>query len=201
MDDSGVADAFYTALSIGIVLVAAIAVSGIVLSVTTKQGDEAGARMADFGAGGMQKGVYGFYYTVDGTQGDLSSGDPDDIVLRKPALEAVEDEVSFGPGTARPGVPQAMGAIIWSGYLFVPSDGDYDLELDSYGQSWLWMDGTMIADNPLPGVQREVAFTLRLAKGCHPLKAKYFYPDVRQASFGLYWREGGRFVTAMPFYR
>jgi len=60
MDDSGVADAFYTVLSIGIVLVAAIAVSAVVLSTTTRQGGDAAAQIAGYGEQGLSKGLIAF---------------------------------------------------------------------------------------------------------------------------------------------
>jgi hypothetical protein len=201
MDDSGVADAFYTMLSIGIVLVAAIAVSGVVLSATVKQGDDAGARMAELGAGGLKKGLYGFYYAVDGARSDYLSGDPNDIVLQRLALEKADDVIAFNASVAPADAPKPLGTALWSGYLYVPAEGDYMFELESAGQAWLWIDGGLTADNRLPIVPQVKTFTLHLAKGYHPLKAKYFYPDVRLSSCSLYWNQGSQYVPVKSFYR
>lgn len=118
MDDSGVADAFYTVLSIGIVLVAALAVSGVVLSATAGQGKDAGARLADYGEG-REKGLYSFYYAVDEARSDYASGDPTVLSpagsparapttplplapARRPRLPRPFRAPSYGPGTYTP---------------------------------------------------------------------------------------------------
>lgn len=201
MDDSGVADAFYTVLSIGIVLVAALAVSGVVLSATMGQGKDADARLADFGAGGMKKGLYSFFYAVDGANSDYLSGDPDDVVLRRLSLEEVDGAIAFNASTAPPSAPGTMGAVIWSGYVYVPLDGSYTFELRSTGGSWLWVDGCIVAENRLPLAPQVKTFILYLTKGYHPLKAKYFYPEQRLASCSLSWQQGGRMVPVSSFYR
>jgi hypothetical protein len=200
MDDSGVADAFYTVLSIGIVLVAALAVSGVVLSATVGQGKDADARLANFGAGGMKKGLYSFYYTVDGSRGIYLSGDPDDVVPKRLAREGTDDSLAFNASTA-PAAPGTMGAVLWSGYVYVPSNGSYAFELSSAGQAWLWVDGNFVAANRLPIVRQVKPFTLQLSKGYHPFKAKYFYPELRSASCSLSWKQGGRMVPVRSFYR
>lgn len=198
MDDSGVADAFYTVLSIGIVLVAALAVSGVVLSATVEQGKD--ARIADFVAGGMKEGLYSFYYTVDIPRSDYLSGDPDDIVLKRLALEGTVDSLAFNAHTA-PSAPGMMGAVLWSGYVYVPSEGSYAFELGSTGQAWLWVDGNIVAANRYPIARQVKPFTLQLSKGYHPFKAKYFYPELRSASCSLSWDQGGRMVPVSSFYR
>ncbi len=201
MDDSGVADAFYTVLSIGIVLVAALAVSTVVLSATAGQGKDAGALLADYGArGGLKPGLYSFYYAVDGPQSDYTSGDPSDIVLKRLVSEGTDAAIAFNASTAPPAAPDTMGAVIWSGFLYAPEDGDYELELDSAGAAWLWVDGHMVADNGFSGTARQKEFTLKLSKGYHALKAKYFYPGLSSSSCTLSWRKGGRMVPLGSLY-
>jgi hypothetical protein len=195
MDDSGVADAFYTVLSIGIVLVAAIAISGVVLSATMKQGNEAGAQMAGMD-GGMEKGLYCFYYAVDDDVGNYLSGDPDDIVLRRLTGECVTDAMVYNSSAGG-----SSGAVLWSGYLYVPSDGSYTFVLRSTGQAWAWLDGGLAGDNRLPLVQQMKTFTLELSKGYHPFKAKYFYSDAHTASCSLSWGQGSGSVPVRSFYR
>lgn len=199
MDDSGVADAFYTVLSIGIVLVAALAVSGVVLSATVEQGRD--ASMAGLGASGMKEGLYSFYYAVDGSRSDYLSGDPDDIVLKRLASEGADEAIAFNASAVPPSAPGTAGAIIWSGYVYVPSDGSYAFELSSAGQAWLWVDGNVAAANRLPAAGQVNPFTLQLSKGYHSFKAKYFYPELPSASCSLSWNQGGRMVPVRSFYR
>jgi len=187
MDDRGVADAFYTVLSIGIVLAAAIAISGVVLSTTARQGHEAGA--AAMPDGGMKKGAYAFYYAASSGTG---SGDAEDIVPVRLAVERVDETISFNSTTAPHGAPASDGLVIWSGYLYVPSDGDYTMELRSDGHAWLWVDGKAI------GQSRE---TLNLTAGYHPLKAKYLYRDLKAASCSLWWGQGSIMSPVTALYR
>jgi hypothetical protein len=201
MDDSGVADAFYTVLSIGIVLVAALAVSGVVLSATVGQGKDADARLADFGAGGMKEGLYSFYYAVDTSRSDYLSGDPDDIVLKRLASEGADKAIAFNASTAPPSAPGTMGALIWSGFLYVPADDNCEFELSSPGAAWLWVDGSMVAGNHFSDKVQSKKLALKLSKGYHAFKAKYFYPELRSASCSLSWKQGGRMVPVMSFYR
>jgi hypothetical protein len=197
MDDWGVADAFYTVLSIGIVLVAALAVSGVVLSATAGQGRDA---MPAY-SGGTREGLYSFYYAVDEAKSDYLSGDPGDIVLRRLASEGTEKAIAFNASTAPPSAPGTAGAVIWSGSLYVPADGDYELELSSLGLAWLWVDGSMVADNPFSDTVVSKELTLQLSKGYHPLKAKYFYAELSSASCSLCWKQGGQMVPVSPLYR
>jgi hypothetical protein len=199
MDDSGVADAFYTVLSIGIVLVAALAVSGVVLS-SIEQGRDVDAGIADFG-GGMKGGLYSFYYAVDGPRSDYLSGDPDDIVLERLAQEGADKAIAFNASTAPPAAPDTMGAVIWSGFLYAPDDGDYELELSGRGAAWLWVDGSMVGGNNFFDTAWSKGLALKLSKGYHAFKAKYFYPELRSASCSLSWMQGGRMVPMSSFYR
>ncbi len=201
MDDSGVADAFYTVLSIGIVLVAAIAVSAVVLSTTTKQGGEAAAQMAGYGEKGLSKGLYCFYYTADGTRSNIASGDPDDIVLKELSLERTDCSIDLDHTSAPSNAPATLGTALWSGYLYVPASGSYKFELKSTGQAWLWIDGNIVADNRASSLSQSKSFTLDLSKGNHPLKLKYFYSDIRIASCHLNWEQGGSLVPVSSFSR
>ncbi len=198
MDDTGIADAFYTVLSIGIVLVAALAVSGVVLS-SVEQGRGAADRLA--GQGGVKPGLYSFYYAVDGPRSDLKSGDASDIVLKRLACEGVDGAIAFNASAAPPAAPLAMGAVIWSGYLYAPSDGDYMLRLSGNGAAWLWVDGDMAAGGRFSENGRPKELELKLSKGRHAFKAKYVYQDLSSASCSLSWKQGRDFVPVRPFYR
>jgi hypothetical protein len=199
MDDSGVADAFYTVLSIGIVLVAAIAVSGVVLSATMKQGGQASAEIA--GGSGMEKGLYCFFYTVDTARSKVDSSNSDDIVLQGMALERADQTVALNASSIPASAPATNGMALWSGYLYVPSDSTYTLELSSAGPSWLWVDGNMAIANPGAHGTHAKSSGLKLAKGYHPVKLKYFYADARTASSSLSWKQGGKSAPINTFYR
>lgn len=194
MDDAGVADAFYTVLSIGIVLVAAIAVAGVVLSTTAKQGGEAAAQIAGYGDGGLKKGLYCFYFEVDGAGSNFSAGDPDAIAPRALSLETTADTIALNASSAPANAPLSSGLALWSGYLYVPETRSYTLERESSGPAWLWVDGTIVASH-------SKTFTLDLTKGNHPLKMKYYYPDIRAASCSLSWKQDGVFVPVRSFNR
>lgn len=181
MDDRGVADAFYTVLSLGIVLIAAIAISGVVLSTTARQGHEAGeAIMPD---GGMKRGVYAFYYAA--------SSDAEMVPTRL-AVERVDETIALNSTTAPPGAPAYDGIVIWSGYLYVPSDGEYTLDLRSEGDAGLWVDGKAIGQS---------TEALKLTAGYHPLKARYFYEDLKKASCSLWWGQGSVISPVITLYR
>ncbi len=201
MDDSGVADAFYTVLSIGIVLVAAIAVAAVVLSTTSKQGGEAAAQLAGYGDSGLSKGLYCFYYAADGVHTDAASGDSDGIVFERLALERTDHSISLDSTTAPPGAPSTLGTALWCGYLCAPEAGSYTLELKSSSQAWLWVDGEAVAENKKPNQPQSKTFTLSLTKGNHPMKLKYFYPDIRTAACSLKWQLDGGFVPITSFSR
>lgn len=201
MDDSGVADAFYTLLSIGIVLVAAIAVAGVVLSTTSKQGGEAAAQLAGYGDSGLSKGLYCFYYDADSEHSNFGSGDSDDIVFKSLALERKDVSIALNSSSAPPNAPSTLGTALWSGYLYVPASGSYTFELKSSSQAWVWVDGNMVADNRDPDQPQSKTFTLTLTKGNHPMKLKYFYPDIRTSSCSLKWQQGGSFVPVTSFNR
>ncbi len=201
MDNTGIADAFYTVLSVGIVLVAALAVSSVVLSATAGQGKEAGERLADFGAGGMKPGLYSFYYTVDDARSNHTSGDPADIVPGRLASEGTDDTVNFNAGTTPPSAPGTMGAVIWSGYLYAPEGGVYEFELSSVGPAWGGVDGSLVAGSGFSEAPRSERFALELPKGNHAFKAKYFYPELSAASCSLSWKQGEGVETVGSFYR
>jgi hypothetical protein len=201
MDDSGVADAFYTLLSIAIVLVAAIAVSGVVLSSTVKQGKDVGDRISSFGDTVMKKGLYGFYYAVDAGRSDFSSADPNDIVLRKLVYERADTVISFNKSSAPKAMPVTNGAVIWSGYLNIPADGDYVLELGGSGRIWLWLDGKQLEYGFFSGANPSTTFTLHLTKGFKPLKIKFAYQSLNAANCNLSWQHDGHMDPVNTFVR
>ncbi len=201
MDDSGVADAFYTVLSIAIVMTAAIAVSGVVLSTATRQGNEAGAQVASFGNDGMQKGLYALYYAVDTQRSDYSSGDPNGIVLKKLVLEKTDGTIALNASSLPPGAPATQGVVLWSGYCYAKAAGNYVFELKSMSQAWLWIDGELVASNVGPGFSSPKTVTLHMETGYHTIKLKFFYPEAGLAFCTLSWQQGSQMVPVGPLYR
>jgi len=68
-------------------------------------------------------------------------------------------------------------------YLSVRVPVDFTFRLDSSDGSWLWLDGSLIADNHggHPPVTVDSA-PVHLSAGCHVIKAKCFYTDADSAS-------------------
>lgn len=188
MDDRGVADAFYTILSVGIVMLMAIVIGGVVLSATMKQGSDASAQI--YQENGMRKGAYAFYYNME-PGSDFASGDSNAIILKSPAGEKIDASIAFSQTKAPASSPRIDGCIIWSGYLYVPADGGYIFQLASSDGSWLWIDGVQaIDDHGLHGLQTVRSSSQQLKKGYHTVKVRYFYRDLAAASCALAWDSG-----------
>jgi hypothetical protein len=205
MDDKGVADAMYTVMSVAIVMVLAIAVSGVVLSTTMKQSDDVNSQVTAYDAGGMRKGACVFYYTVDALASDFSSGDPNDIVLKSSEGERTDLSVAFSAANAPDNAPGNDGCVIWSGYVYAPSDGTYMFQLASSDGSWLWVDGSQAIDNHgQHGMQAIKSSGIQLTKGYHTVKVRYFYRSIQAASCTLSWDSGaagGMMETIGTLYR
>jgi hypothetical protein len=173
-DDRGIADAFYTVLSTGIVLLAGLAISSVVLNAATHQGQAVAGRL-DVPGAGYQKGLYAFYYTAD-KSADFSSADPGRIPPGGYIRLRTEPGVALSKSGLPSDAPASGGLIIWTGYVYVERAGDYKFMLESTDGAWLWVDGTMIADNH--GIHAKTAVyspTAHLSAGYHAFKARYFY--------------------------
>lgn len=180
-DDRGIADAFYTVLSAGIVLLAGLAISSIVLNAAMHQGQAAADRLDVPGSTGFRKGLYAFYYVTD-PSADFSSADPGMIPPGSFVAMRPEPSIALSKPVLPPGAPSSGGMAIWAGYVYIDRAGDYTFRLESVDGSWLWIDGTLIAANP--GVHPKTAVCsapIRLAAGCHPIKARHFYTDAESA--------------------
>ncbi|MCD1294778.1 hypothetical protein CUJ83_07170 [Methanocella sp. CWC-04] len=202
MDDSGIADAFYTILSVSLVVIMGIAISGVILSAASRQSNESGVQLSEFASQGMKKGLYGYYYHVDTTGTDYLSADPNDILFKRMASERIDEIISFNVSNKPLNVPDNDGSVIWTGYLYVPKDGAYKFELESCDGSWLWIDGSMIADNH--GVHGPVAIQspdIQLSGGYHTIKVRYFYRDINNARCMLSWNLNGQMGPVYSLYR
>lgn len=188
LNDSGIADAFYTIMAVTVVVIMGIVVSGVVLSVTAKQGSDASDMLSGISSAGMKNGIYGFYYTIDSANSDLSSSDPGDIILKSLSAERIDNLINI-PAEDRPSnTPDADGSILWTGYLYVPEDGSYKFELKSRDGSWLWIDGSLKIDNHgLHALKSVQSSEIPLSRGYHPVKVFYFYRSLKDACCVLSW--------------
>lgn len=202
MDDRGVADVFYTLLSISIVAILGLVVAGTVLSATAHQGNEAASKMSGLDARAMKEGMYSLFYHTDPALSNYASGSPDDIVLKGQSLKKFDSIIYLNQGSLSPGMPETHGAAIWTGYLYVPMSGEYTIELRSRDGSWLWIDGTMSVDNGgVHASESSGSVRKHLAKGYHPIKLKFFYRDIDEASCSLLWDETGVMAPVRSLYR
>jgi hypothetical protein len=184
-DDAAIADAFYTVLTIGIVVLAGLAISAIVLGLAGQQGQAVAGQIAGTLDAGLEKGLYAFYYTVDAS-GDLSSSDPGQVMPGDYLCTRTDPGISLDISTLPGNAPASGGMAVWAGYLSVPRPGDYTFRLDSTDGAWLWVDGVLVADNH--GIHPAAAVfsaPLYLSTGLHAVKAKCFYTDARSASCHL----------------
>lgn len=181
-NDTAIADAFYTVLSAGIVVLAGLAISAVVLGMAGQQGKAVAGQAGGIGDAGMAKGLYAFYYTVD-VSGDLSSSNPDMVPPGDYIITRTDPGISLDRYSLPENAPESGGMAIWAGYVSVNVPGDYTFRLESTDGSWLWVDGSLIVDNH--GMHPPVTLysaPVYLSAGCHAIKAKYFYTDADSAS-------------------
>jgi hypothetical protein len=190
-NDMGIADAFYTVLSAGIVLLAGLAISSVVLNTATHQGQAVADRLDTPGGSGLKKGLYTFYYASDRSS-DFSSANPGRIPPGSFIALRPEPAIALSESSLPPGAPASGGMAIWAGYIYADRAGDYTFELESVDGSWLWVDGALVADNH--GVHPKKALysaAVHLDAGRHAVKARYFYTDARSAWCHVLINAGG----------
>ena len=181
-DETAVADAFYTVLSAGIVVLAGLAISAVVLGMAGQQGKTIAGQTGGIGDAGMEKGLYAFYYTTE-VSGDLSSSDPDRFLPGDYLCTRTDPGISLDSSSLPENAPASGGMAVWAGYVSVREPGDYTFRLESADGSWLWVDGSLIAENH--GVHPSgtvYSGPVHLSAGCHVIKAKYFYTYADSAS-------------------
>ncbi len=176
MDDQGISDAFYTVMSIGIVVLAGILIGSVVLSFAGNQAKAEEDRLKGLQEPSMERGLTAFYYTIDPAISDLSSADPNKILPDRYIDCRTDPSVSVDSTTLPRDAPDSNGMVIWTGYITVPGDGDYTFSLNSAGGSWLWIDGILTGDNHGNHPQSSAnSASVHLSTGQHKIKARYFY--------------------------
>ncbi|WP_424357834.1 PA14 domain-containing protein [Methanocella sp. MCL-LM] len=177
-NDEGISDAFFTVMSIGIVVVAGILIASIVITYAGSQGKAASDRLEGLQEPGMERGVSALYYTIDPSTSDLSSADPNKIPPDSYVSRRTDSTISTDRSSLPGEAPATNGMVIWTGYVIIPSEGDYTFTLDSAGGSWLWIDGRLIADNHGNHPRSSVSSTpVHLSAGQHRIKARYYYTN------------------------
>ncbi|CAJ35771.1 PA14 domain-containing protein [Methanocella arvoryzae] len=176
MDDRGISDAFFTVMSIGIVVLAGILIASTVLAFASSHGKTAADQLKELQEPGLKKGVSAFYYTIDPATSDLASADPNKILPDSYATRRTENAISADASTLPEEAPDQNGMIIWTGYVAIPAEGTYTFTLDSAGGSWLWIDGRQIVANPGNHPRASVSsLPVQLSAGLHRIKARYYY--------------------------
>jgi hypothetical protein len=85
---------------------------------------------------------------------------------------------------------------IWTGFLYVPSPGEYGLRLTARGPAELQLGGTRLAITS-PAIQTT---TVTLNEGIQPIAAAYLRPEGAPVLFEAAWDRGGGFEPlAAPF--
>ncbi|NOZ51164.1 MAG: hypothetical protein GXP37_14140 [Chloroflexi bacterium] len=74
-----------------------------------------------------------------------------------------DQEPIFGPFSAT-----------WTGFLLVPVDGPYRLQLNADDGVRLWLDGLLIAESLLPDTVNQIASSVQLTAGSHAIRIDYF---------------------------
>lgn len=191
MDDNAISDAMSTVLSIAIVVMAGLAISGAVLAVTGSQGKAAAEKLDGVGDAGFEKGLNGFYYTLDPAS-ERSSSDPNKILPDHFVEKRTDNSISLKVAELPEGSPDSYGLTVWTGYVSVPADNDYTFYLSSVGGAWLWVDGKQIIDNHGEhDLQTARSPPVNLKAGMHPVKVKYFYISQATSSCKVTWSAGG----------
>ncbi|MGA9140384.1 MAG: PA14 domain-containing protein [Methanocella sp.] len=197
-DDHAIADAFYTLLSAGIVVMAGLAISAVVLGMAGQQGEAVAGQIESIGEAGMEKGLYAFYYTVD-VSVDFSSSDPGRIPPGDYLSTRIDPGISLDRSSLPGNAPASGGMAVWAGYVYIREPGDYTFRLESADGSWLWVDGSLIADNRGVHPSSTVySASVHLTSGCHAIKAKCFYTDADTASCHVSIGTGG--IWSEPVY-
>jgi len=77
-------------------------------------------------------------------------------------------------------------AILFSGHLSIPADGDYTFHLASSGGSHLRVHGATVIDDDFARSGAEVSGTIRLAAGLHPYRLHFLHAE-GAAALSLQW--------------
>jgi hypothetical protein len=191
MDDGGVADAFYTVLSVGIVVIAGLALSGVVLAYAGSQGAAVADQMGGSMSPGLKPGLYAFYYQADDVA-DLESTDPVRIPPGDFVAEGIVPALSINSDDLPMSAADGAGMVILAGNIYSPETGDYIIELASACGSWLWLDDKLILASPgihPPAVVQSAP--MHLDEGIHRVKVRYFYTVRDDALCNVRWSDGG----------
>ncbi|RLG84485.1 MAG: beta-glucosidase [Thermoprotei archaeon] len=130
----------------------------------------------------LQQGLLAYFYTWRGEK------PPEDLEKLKPIKKEIHPWINYvwwDKPTA--GVPAEFFAVMWLGYLYVPSSGEYRFYITTDDGSRLWIDEKLVIDawkdQPPTTYVSDPVF---LEKGYHRLKY-YFYNRYAFAEAVLGW--------------
>jgi archaellin len=151
----------------------------------------------------QQNGILARYYDF----GSALSVMPD-VALRAPDFINHPTQIAFtsvGTGVTWPGIPyHEQYAAIYTGYIDIPTDGDYTFRLTSDDGSIMYLDGEIIISNDGTHPMTEVSSGgITLKAGFHSFQVDYFENAVNNG-LELRWASAaiaGQLIPAANFYR
>lgn len=95
------------------------------------------------------------------------------------------------------GAPPDTLSVTWRGSLVTLRSGRYTFATTSDDGSWVYVDGTLVVENPGHHEARTATGTVPLGAGVHSIFVKYFQ-DGGALSFDLSWARDGSSLTTVP---
>jgi hypothetical protein len=132
-----------------------------------------------------EPGLFAEYYNTEEGSEDF----PNFPSSKQPDLKRVDKDINFEstqdewPGTHF----KDFFYIRWTGKIRIPADGVYTFYLESDDGSRMFIDGKQVLDNGGAHAMEEVAGTMNLTAGDHPLKVEFFEKDV-DAGCKMSWK-------------
>jgi hypothetical protein len=116
-----------------------------------------------------------FYKTEEGSE-DF----PDFPASKAPDLKRVDKDINVESTQDEwPGTPfKDFFYIRWTGTIRIPAEGAYTFYLESDDGSRMFIDGKQVLDNGGAHAMEEVAGSMNLTPGDHPLKVEFFEKDI-----------------------
>ncbi|MCM8534663.1 MAG: PA14 domain-containing protein [Lentisphaeraceae bacterium] len=123
-----------------------------------------------------------------------------DFASKSPAkvekVSAINFSGSNWESLSKSGVKDYVGAV-FSGYLYVPLQGNYRFLLNSDDGSRLFVDGIQVLDNDGLHGPKGLENTINLSEGLHKIRCEYFERSGGQICM-LQWQGPGRSVEVIP---
>jgi len=92
----------------------------------------------------------------------------------KPDQEKVESEIDFRYDSEEEKPMKSPFSILWEGIIEIPRDGLYVFATESDDGSWVFIDDKLVVDNGGTHAIQYKSDTIRLTRGFHRIRVKYF---------------------------